>query len=156
MYYSIYYINLDQLFQKVNIPKAISGHMCLIRYQNTCVLIRHFSVAKIPITHCSLYNKLFYFIVIITWCQGTNSATYFRNSGTAHLNKCFCDFGSKGFETLGIPFTSPNVISFSICFLISTSLEGMSVFPFIFIFKVPPTQPLGYCFQLAFYFLLVQ
>ena len=28
MYYSIYYINLDQLFQKVNIPKAISGHMC--------------------------------------------------------------------------------------------------------------------------------
>ena len=27
MYYSIYYINLDQLFQKVNIPKAISGHM---------------------------------------------------------------------------------------------------------------------------------
>ena len=25
---SIYYINLDQLFQKVNIPKAISGHMC--------------------------------------------------------------------------------------------------------------------------------
>ena len=28
MYYSIYYLNLDQLFQKVNIPKAISGHMC--------------------------------------------------------------------------------------------------------------------------------
>ena len=54
MYYSIYSINLDQLFQKVNIP----GHMCLIRYQNTCVLIRHFSVAKIPITHCSLYNKI--------------------------------------------------------------------------------------------------
>ena len=36
MYYSIYYINLDKLFQKVNIPKDISGHMCLIRYQNTC------------------------------------------------------------------------------------------------------------------------
>ena len=57
MYYSIYYIHLAQFFQKVNIPKVISGHMCLIRYQNTCVLIRHFSVAKIPITHCSLYNK---------------------------------------------------------------------------------------------------
>ena len=57
MYYSIYYINLSQFFQKVNIPKVISGHMCLIRFQNTCVLIRHFSVAKIPITHCSLYNK---------------------------------------------------------------------------------------------------
>ena len=28
MYYSIYYINLDQLFQKVNIPKNTSGHMC--------------------------------------------------------------------------------------------------------------------------------
>ena len=27
MYYSIYYINLDQLFQKVNVPKAISRHM---------------------------------------------------------------------------------------------------------------------------------
>ena len=62
MYYSIYYINLDQLFQKVNIAKDISGHMCLIPYQNTCVLIRHFSVAKIPITHCSLYNNFFYFI----------------------------------------------------------------------------------------------
>ena len=59
MYYSIYYINLAQLFQKVNIPKVISGHMCLIRYQNTCVLmIRHFSVAKIPITHCILYDKI--------------------------------------------------------------------------------------------------
>ena len=57
MYYSIYYINLAQFFQKVNISKVISGHMCVIGYQNTCVLIRHFSVAKIPITHCSLYNK---------------------------------------------------------------------------------------------------
>ena len=65
MYYSIYYINLDQLYQKVNIPKAISGHMCLIRYQNTCFLIRHFSVAKIPITHCSLYNKKVFFIISI-------------------------------------------------------------------------------------------
>ena len=27
MYYSIYDINLDQLFQKVNIPKDISGHV---------------------------------------------------------------------------------------------------------------------------------
>ena len=36
MYYSIYYINLAQFFYKVNIPKVISGHMCLIRYQNTC------------------------------------------------------------------------------------------------------------------------
>ena len=35
----------------------ISGHMCLIRYKNTCVLIRHFLVAKIPTTHCSLYNR---------------------------------------------------------------------------------------------------
>ena len=61
IYYSIYYINVAQFFQKVNIPKVISGHMCLIRYQNTCVLIRHFSVAKIPITHCSLYNKGSYF-----------------------------------------------------------------------------------------------
>ena len=60
MYYSIYDINLAQFFQKVNIPKVISGHMCLIRYQNTCVLIRHFSVAKIPITHCILYNKKVY------------------------------------------------------------------------------------------------
>ena len=60
MYYSIYYINLAQFFQKVDIPKVISGHMCLIRYQNTCVLIRHFSVAKIPIVHCSLYNKAIY------------------------------------------------------------------------------------------------
>ena len=25
--YSIYYINLAQLFQKVNIPKVISGHV---------------------------------------------------------------------------------------------------------------------------------
>ena len=63
MYYSIYYINLDQLLQKVNIPKAISGHMCLIRYQNTRVLIRHFSVAKTPITHCSSYNNLFYVMI---------------------------------------------------------------------------------------------
>ena len=31
MYYSIYYINLAQFFQKVNIPKVISGHMCLVR-----------------------------------------------------------------------------------------------------------------------------
>ena len=62
MYYSIYYINLDQLFQKVNIPKDISGHMCLIRYQNMCVLIRHFSVAKISITHCSLYNNRGYYM----------------------------------------------------------------------------------------------
>ena len=57
MYYSIYYINLDQLFQKVNIAKAISGHMCLIRYQNTFVLIQNLSVAKIPFTHCSLYKS---------------------------------------------------------------------------------------------------
>ena len=27
MYYSIYYINLAELFQKVNIPKVISGHV---------------------------------------------------------------------------------------------------------------------------------
>ena len=27
MYYSIYYINLAQFFQKVNIPKVISGHV---------------------------------------------------------------------------------------------------------------------------------
>ena len=39
----------------------ISGHMCLIRYHNTCALIPHFSVAKFPITHCSYiinYNTL--------------------------------------------------------------------------------------------------
>ena len=35
----------------------ISGHMCLIRYQNTYFLTRHFFVAKIPIKHCSLYNN---------------------------------------------------------------------------------------------------
>ena len=64
VYYSIYYINLAQFFQKVNIPKVISGHMCLIRYQNTCVLIRHFSVAKIPITHCSLYNIVLFQLLI--------------------------------------------------------------------------------------------
>ena len=27
MYYSIYYINLDQLFQKVNTPREISRHV---------------------------------------------------------------------------------------------------------------------------------
>ena len=47
-------------YSKGLIIMRISGHMCLIRYQNTCVLIRNFSVAKIPITHCSLYNKIFY------------------------------------------------------------------------------------------------
>ena len=52
--FSIYYINLAQLFQKVNILSLIiriSGHMCLIRYHNTFFLIRHFSVAKIPKKH---------------------------------------------------------------------------------------------------------
>ena len=64
MYYSIYYINLDQLFQKVNIPKAISGHMCSdtisehMCSEHMCSDIRtHVSCAKIPITHFSLYNK---------------------------------------------------------------------------------------------------
>ena len=51
MYHSIYYIKLDQLFQKMNIPK--------FGYQDTCVLLQQFSVAKIPIKHCSLYNKTF-------------------------------------------------------------------------------------------------
>ena len=51
MYYSIYFINFDQLFEKVNIPKDISEHLCL----DTTFLSGHF-----PITHCSLYNKAFY------------------------------------------------------------------------------------------------
>ena len=60
MYYSIYYINLDQLFQKVNIPKDISGHMLDTISEHVIVLIQHFSVAKISITHCSLYNICLY------------------------------------------------------------------------------------------------
>lgn len=45
MYYSIYYIKLDQLFQNLDI--------------RTRVLLQQFSVAKISIKHCSLYNKTF-------------------------------------------------------------------------------------------------
>ena len=28
----------------------------LIRYEITCILVRHFSVAEIPTTHCRVYN----------------------------------------------------------------------------------------------------
>ena len=92
MYYSIYYINLDQLFQKVNIPKAISGHMCLIRYQNTCVLIRHFSVAKTPITHCSLYNKCLYPLINV-WMPLCSNLCNFDISLKIDFKKLVCACG---------------------------------------------------------------
>ena len=61
MYYSIYYINLDQLFQKVNIPKDISGSV----FDTISEHMRSktsFLSGQNPYTHCSLYNKLFYYM----------------------------------------------------------------------------------------------
>ena len=69
----------------------ISGHMCLIRYQNTCVLIRHFSVAKIPITHCSLYIKKVYWLsseeTVPFWGEGT----FARNRSIFHRACAYYD-----------------------------------------------------------------
>ena len=52
MYYSIYYINLDQLFQKVNIPKAISGNMC-----PDILIIKPLEYSLFEITDLNLCNK---------------------------------------------------------------------------------------------------
>ena len=62
MYYSIYYINLDQLFQKVNIQKAISGHAHVFDTisEHMCSDTTFVSGQNPYNTHCILYNKLYF------------------------------------------------------------------------------------------------